>query len=82
MGDVHVQVPEWLLLVWFVCAIITTQSYSSVCAHFMDVVKKTSHDLQIWLYSHQHLLPTRSALQHDDHSDLPYTMELHCSGKK
>ena len=32
---------------------------------------------QILLYSHQHLLPTSSALHHDGHSDLPYTMELY-----
>ena len=42
-----------------------------------------SHHLhQILLYSLQHQLPTRSVLHHDDHSDLPYTVELYCSGKE
>ena len=31
------------------------------------------------LYSHQHLLPTRSALLHDDPPDMPRTMELYYS---
>ena len=44
---------------------------------------KTSHHLhQILLHSHQHLLPTRSALRYDDHFDLPNTMELNCPGGK
>lgn len=39
----------------------------------------TLHHLHaILLYSHQHLLPTRSALYHDDPSHMPYRMELHC----
>ena len=33
----------------------------------------------ILIYLHQHLLPPRSALHHDDHSHLPHTMELHLS---
>ena len=42
-----------------------------------------SHHLhQILLYSLQHQLPTRSVLHHDDHSDLPHTVELHWSGKE
>ena len=42
-----------------------------------------SHHLhQILLYSLQHQLPTRSVLHHADHSDLPYTVELYCSGKE
>ena len=42
-----------------------------------------SHHLhQMLLYSLQHQLPTRSVLHHDDHSDLPHSVELHCSGKE
>ena len=41
-----------------------------------------SHHLHLMLlYSPQHLLPTSSALHHDDPSDWPYTMELYCPGK-
>ena len=42
-----------------------------------------SHHLRLAcvLYSSQHLLPTSSALHHDDHSNWPYTMELYCPGK-
>ena len=43
----------------------------------------TSHHLHlILLYSPQHLLPTSSALPHDDPSDLLHTMELYCPGKE
>ena len=44
-----------------------------------------SHHLhQMLLYSLQHQLPTKSVLQHDDHSDLPHTctVELYCPGKE
>ena len=37
-----------------------------------------SHHLHLMLlYSPQHLLPTSSALHHDDPSHWPHTMELH-----
>ena len=40
-----------------------------------------SHHLHLMLlYSPQHLLPTSSALHHDDLSNWPHTMELYCSG--
>ena len=40
------------------------------------------HLHQMLLYSLQHQLPTRSVLHHDDHTDLPHKVELHCSGKE
>ena len=44
---------------------------------------KTLHHLhKILLYSHQHLLPTRSVLHHDDPSHLPHTVEFDHSGKE
>ena len=35
------------------------------------------HLHQILLYSHQHLLPTKSVLHHDNPSHLQHTVELH-----
>ena len=41
-----------------------------------------SHHLHlILLYSPQHLLPTSSALHHDDPADWPHTTESYCPGK-
>ena len=57
-------------------------TYFLQCVNFKWSRNKTSHHLQILLYSHQHLLPTRSALHHDDPSHLPHTVELYYPGKE
>ena len=46
--------------------------------YIMGVVIEPHHLHEMLLYSHQHLLPTRSALHHGDPPDMPHTMELHC----
>ena len=58
------------------CALITS-------LHTLISPHTTKHHLhQMLLYSLQHQLPTGSELHHDDHYDLPQTVELHCPGKE
>ena len=47
----------------------------------MVICSQNMYHLHKLLYSLQHELPTRSVLHHDDHSDLPHGVELHCSEK-
>ena len=71
-----------LLMVHFAFATASLQ-HPSIPSLVHIHLSTTKHHLhQMLLYSLQHQLPTRSVLHHDDPSDLPHSVELHCSGKE
>ena len=72
---------------FFRYSVHVTSIFQQSTYHISPFIHFTTDELehhlhQILLYSLQHQLPTRSVLHHDDHSHLPHTVELYCTGKE